>query len=135
MRAPQYGQYGRRRRAKQGVVPRSAARQPVLVIPVPPGVANTDTIRQRPAGFMRLNTGFWRSTGTGLRTSQSPVRATPIERYTGACRAKGRAIRGQLAHGAYVAPQVKVRMFLWHKSARRKGVLVPDLQGNLITKV
>jgi hypothetical protein len=134
MRAPQFGQSGRKQRAKQA--PKPAKAQPHTLIPVEPGLANCDTIRQQgQVGYMRLNTGFWRGTGKGLKARISPIETTAIEPYSGARRARGPATAGQQAHGTYARdPAVKVTMHLWHKSARREGALVPSLQGPIITK-
>lgn len=135
MRAPQFGQDGRKRRARHGMTKPRGTPSPI-VIPVEAGAANVDIIRPvKPSSFIRLNTGFWRGTGTGLRATQSPIETLTVEPYSGAVRSRGPAIQGQQPHGNYARdPAVKVKMHLWHKSARRKGVLVPELQGPDITK-
>ena len=135
MRAPQFGQTGRKKRAKQGRTKPVSAQSP-LVIPVTPNSANVDAIRAgKPAGFIRLNTGYWRGTGKGRKANQSPVETLVIEPYSGAMRSRGPDIQGQQPHGNYARdPVVKVQMRLWHKSARREGALVPELQGDIITK-
>ncbi len=136
MRAPQFGQDGRKKRARHGMTKPYRAAQSPIVIPVEVGVANVDTIRPVKASrFIRLNTGFWRGTGSGLRAGTSPVETMLVEPYSGAMRSRGPAVLGQSPHGNYARdPVVKVKMHLWHKSARRKGALVPELQGPDITK-
>lgn len=130
--APQYGQT-RKKRTKQGRNPAKAL--PPLVIPVEPGQANCDLIRLPSSGFVRLNTGFWRGIGRGLRATASPVETLAVEPYRGAKRARGQATAGQQAHGIFTpALDLKITMHLWHKSARRKGALVPSLQGPVISK-
>lgn len=117
--APQYGQT-RKKRKKQGRNPAKALAP--LVIPVEPGVANCDTIRLPSNGTMRLNTGFWRGIGRGLRATASPVETLAIEPYRGAKRARGQAVAGQQAHGMFTPePDVKITLHLWHKSAKMMG--------------
>lgn len=118
--APQYGQT-RKKRKKQGRKPPVKALTP-LVIPVEPGQANCDTIRLPSNGTMRLNTGFWRGVGKGLRATSSPVETLAIEPYRGAKRARGQAVAGQRAHSIFTPDlEVKVTLHLWHKSAKMMG--------------
>lgn len=132
MRAPQFGNAGKKQ-ASHNVKPANSS---PLVIPVDTGAANCDIIRQRhQAGFMRLNTGFNKLTGKGLKARISPVETVAIEPYSGAKRSRGPSKQGQVAHGIYARdPAVKVTMHLWNKSARRDGALVPSLQGPIISK-
>lgn len=118
--APQYGQT-RKKRQKQGHKPPVKALAP-LVIPVEPGVANCDTIRLPSSGFVRLNTGFWRGIGRGLRATTSPVDTMPVEPYRGAKRARGQAEAGQQAHGIFTPDlEIQTTLHLWHKSAKMMG--------------
>lgn len=149
--APQYG-LSRKKRTKQGLPPVRA--QSALVIPVDEGQANCDIIRQRSLkGFIRLNTGFWRGAGNGLRATSAPVESHTIEAYRGAKRARhdvrdklpaytlgksskvsapniqAEPVTPMVAHGIFTPElNIKVTLHLWHKSAKQMG------QGSIISK-